>query len=243
MVRILEVLTASVGTLLELYLVFLLLRGPFRKYLLFFSYIACQLVGDGLEAFAFYYFGHDSRGLWSYRTFYWADEITSAVLLFLVLATFTYEALKGNPLLPKAKQVLTVVVVLTLAAPFVLIQNQLFSGRWFSRTDQVLNFGVAIMDLVLWTALLLDRRRDQQLLTISMGVGIAAASAAMMWGARLWVAKEYRWPMDTFAVLMHIASLVLWCWAFRPQRTLKPPQTQGGNQSVVTQLKSAPGGC
>jgi hypothetical protein len=82
------------------------------------------------------------------------------------------------------------------------------------------------MNLVLWGALLANRRRDPQLLTISMGVGLAATSAAVVWGARLWVADPNRWPLDTFAVLMHAASLLLWCWAFRPKSSSpKSPPT------------------
>jgi uncharacterized membrane protein len=82
----------------------------------------------------------------------------------------------------------------------------------------MLNFGGAIMNLVLWGALLANRKRDPQLLNISMGVGIAVTSAAVIWGARLWVSQDAnRWPLDTFAILMHAASLLLWCWVFRPK--------------------------
>jgi hypothetical protein len=220
--RLLEIFSACVATFLELYLVFLLLRGAFRKYPIFFVYILGELIGDSLEAFTFYHFGHDSR---NYRTFYWANEVTNALLLFLVVIVFTYEALRDNPLRPKAGRILATIAVLTLASPFVLFHSHVFSYKWFNTTDQMLNFGGAIMNLVLWGALLANRRRDPQLLTISMGVGIVATSAAMMWGARLWVADTNRWPFDTFAVLMHIAALLLWCWVFRPKSSRSaPPQ-------------------
>jgi hypothetical protein len=206
--------------LLELYLVLLLLRGAFRKYPVFSLYILAQLIGDSLEAFAFYRFGHDSR---NYRTTYWTDEVTVALLLFLVVITFTYEALKDNPLRPKAGKILAVIAILTLASPFVLFRSHVFSYRWFNSTDQMLNFGGAIMNLVLWGALLTNRRRDPQLLTISMGVGIAVTSAAVVWGARLMFSDPNRWPLDTFAVLMKVASLLLWCWVFRPRSPRSAP--------------------
>jgi hypothetical protein len=212
--QFLEVSLAWVTILLEAYLVFLLLRGSFRKYPIFFVYILGQLIADSLEIFAFYHFGHDSS---SYRTFYWTNEITVALLLFLVVITFTYEALKDNPLRPKAGNILATIAVLTLASPFILFQSRIFTYKWFNSTDQMLNFGGAIMNLVLWGALLANRRRDPQLLNISMGVGIAATSAAMIWGARLWFSDQHRWPLDTFAVLMHAVSLLLWIWVFRPK--------------------------
>jgi hypothetical protein len=210
----LQVFPSWVTMLLEVYLVVLLLRGPIRKYPIFFVYILAQLIGDSIEAFAFYRFGHDSS---NYFTFYWAAEISVALLLFLVVIAFTYAALKDNPLRPKAAKVLAVVAVLTLASPFVLFHSRILSNRWFNSTDQMLNFGGAIMNLVLWAALLANRRRDPQLLNISMGVGIAATSAAMIWGARLWFADRNRWPLDTFAILMHAATLMLWIWVLRPK--------------------------
>jgi hypothetical protein len=217
------VFPACLSMLLELYLAVLLLRGPFRKYPTFFVYVLGLLIGDSFEAFAFYHGGHDSR---NYRTFYWSDEITAALLLFLVVIMFTYEALRDNPLRPKAAKILGTIAVLTLASPFVLFHSRVFTYKWFNSTDQMLNFGAAIMNLVLWGALLANRRRDPQLLTISMGVGLAATSAAVVWGARLWVADPNRWPLDTFAVLMHAASLLLWCWAFRPKSSSpKSPPT------------------
>jgi hypothetical protein len=220
--RFLEIVPAVAGMFLELYLVLLLLRGSFRKYPIFFLYILGQLLGDSLLAFAFYHFGHESR---NYFKIFWASEVTAAVLLFLVLITFTYEALRDNPLRPKAGKILAVIAALTMASPFVLFHSRLFSNHWFNTTDQMLNFGGAIMNLVLWGALLANRHRDSQLLTISMGVGIVATSAAMMWGARLWVADANRWPFDTFMVLMKIASLMLWCWVFRPKTPRSaPPQ-------------------
>jgi hypothetical protein len=221
--RFLAVFPACLSMLLESYLVFLLLRGPYRKYLVFFFYILGQLIGDSLEAFAFYHGGSNTR---SYRIFYWSDEITAALMLFMVVITFTYEALKDNPLRPKAGKILAVIAFLTLVSPFVLFSSRLFSNRWYNSVDQMLNFGATIMNLVLWGALLSNRHRDPQLLNISMGVGIAATSAAMMWGARRWVSEANRWPMDTFAVLMHAASLLLWCWVFRPKpaRTAAPPK-------------------
>jgi hypothetical protein len=215
----LEVFPAWVTILLELYLVFLLLRGSFRRYPVFFVYILAQLIGDSLEAFAFYHGGHDST---NFRHFYWGDEVTVALLLFLVVITFTYEALRDNPLRPKAGKILAVIVILTLISPFVLFHSRAFTYRWFNSTDQMLNFGGAIMNLVLWGALLANRRRDPQLLTISMGVGIAATSAALVWGARLWVSDPNRWPLDTFAVLVHGASLLLWIWVFRPKSPSSP---------------------
>jgi hypothetical protein len=203
------------GTLLEFILLCLLLRGPVRRYPVFFAYISARFLGDLLLAYTYRNMGQTSP---AYRNTYWSFEIADAMLLFLVLMTFTYEALRGNPLRPKAGRILAAIGVLTLASPFALFSSRVFSYRWFNSTDQMLNFGGAIMNLVLWGALLANRRRDPQLLPISMGVGVTATSAAIVWGARLWVSARHRWPIDDFAILAYYVSLLLWCWVFRPKR-------------------------
>ncbi|HEY4362268.1 MAG TPA: hypothetical protein VGN17_14935 [Bryobacteraceae bacterium] len=220
MTRFVEIFPACVALALELYLVLLLLRGPFRKYPLFFAYAIAQVLGDSLEAYVYYHYGHDSR---IYRTCYWTTEGTSALMLFLVVISFTYEALRGNPLLAKAGRILATIAVLISVSPFVLFHSRIFSYRWFNSTDQMLNFGCAIMNLVLWGALLANRHRDSQLLAISMGLGIVATSSGVVWGARLWVADTNRWPLDTFGVLMKVGALLLWCWVLRPKARRNAP--------------------
>jgi hypothetical protein len=53
--------------------------------------------------------------------------------------------------------------------------------------------------------------------TLSIGVGLVTANAAIMWGARQWLAATNRWPVDIFVEVAGLASLLLWCWVFRPK--------------------------
>ena len=206
-------------TLLEFFLLFLLFRGSFRKYLVFSVYILFQILSDIVAASAYYLLGFKSS---AYRNLYWTGEVSQELLLFLVVITFTYAALEDSSLRSKAAKALGVIFLVTLALPFTMLshptkQHGFFSSQWFNRASQIWNFGAAIMNLVLWTALLSSRRRDPQLVTLSIGVGLATASAAIMWGARQWLAPANRWPVDIFMAVIHLASVLLWCWAFRPQ--------------------------
>ena len=96
----------------------------------------------------------------AYRTLYWTDHVTLDLLLFLVVIAFTYAALQENPLRPKAAKALGVIVVVALVLPFAMLHTSplrahgFFNSQWFNHTSQILNFGAAIMNLVLWTALL-----------------------------------------------------------------------------------------
>jgi len=221
----------ALETLLELLLLSLLIRGPFRKYFVFFAYIFLHILSNVIEGVALYRLGFKSS---AYRNIYWTCEVTLDLFLFLVVIAFTYAALQGNPLRPKAAKVLAVIVVVTAALPFALLRHihhhnpryGFFTSQWFNHVSQIWNFGAAIMNLVLWTALLSNRRRDPQLVTLSIGVGFVTASAAIMWGARQWLAASNRWPVDIFVEAAGLASLLLWCWVFRPKAPGHSSSTQ-----------------
>jgi hypothetical protein len=234
-------------TVVQCLLLVLLLRGPFRKYVVFTGYVVGALAVDVIEAIAYY---RPGWGTPAYRKLYWTDHVTLDLLLFLVVIAFTYAALQGNPLRPKAAKVLVVIVALTLALPLTLLRSYrspkygFFTSQWFNHVSQIWNFGAAIMNLVLWTALLSNRRRDSRLVVLSIGVGIVTASAAIAWGVRQWLPQADRWPVDSFRTVTHLASLLLWCWVFRPKAaghsnstptlSTKPPSNAPSPDAITT---------
>jgi hypothetical protein len=201
-------------------LVFLLRTAAFRKYLVFSLYILALLAADVVE---FLVYDRSGRASPAYRKLYWTDHITLDLLLVLVVITFTYQALGESPLRRKAGKVLGVIAAAAIALPFSMLHNHhtkqygFFSSQWFNHVSQILNFGAAIMNLVLWAALISNRRRDSQLAMSSIGLGILTSSAAIAWGARQWLSEENRWPIDMFMTVAQIVSVVLWCWVFRPK--------------------------
>ncbi len=235
-------------TVIQCLLLVLLLRGPFRKYTVFSVYVLGVFSADVGEGIAYYRLGWESP---VYRTLYWTDRVGLALLLFLVVIAFTYASLQDNPLRPKAAKALAVIVALTAALPFAMLrshstaQHGSFSSQWFNHAIQIWSFGAAIMNLVLWTALLSNRRRDPQLVTLSIGVGIATASAAIAWGARRWLPEANRWTVDSFMLVTHLSCLLLWCWAFRvkagsrssgatPPGSAKPPSNAPSPDALTT---------
>jgi hypothetical protein len=157
-------------------------------------------------------------------------------------------ALQGNPQRSKATQAIAIIVVATPVLPFAMLHNHhskmygFFTSKWFSHTIQIWSFGAAIMNLVLWAALLTSRRRDLQLVTLSIGVGIATSSAAIVWGARQWLPQADRWPLDGFMTVAHLATLLVWCWVFRPKAaghsggtsSAKPPSNDPYPSVLIT---------
>lgn len=214
-----QVLDAS-EIALQVLLLILLLRGAFRRYIAFSVYVFAALIVDPVEIVAYYRLGWRSP---AYHTLFWSDHIALDLLTFLVVIAFTYKAFQDNPSRRGAARALAIIGAVAIALPFALLryhngkQHGHFDSQWFNHTSQILNFGAAIMNLVLWAALLSNRKRDPKLVTLSIGLGIVTSSAAIAWGARQWLPQQSRWPVDTFVILAHIASLLLWCWVFKPR--------------------------
>src|ERR1019366_3872131 len=129
---------------------------------------------------------------------------------------FTYKALQDSPIRLAVGRLLGGVVVFVILLPFVMFSRPLFKLRWLDHTSQLLNFGAAIMNLVLWTAILGSKKRDPLLLTLSVGLGIMVTGWAISFGIRELLPNPEKWIGDAIGVLSWLASVSLWCWAFRP---------------------------
>jgi len=217
------------GMALQAVVVFFLLLGPFRKYLLLLTYCLVQLAAAVVE-FLLSHEGGREVGRMSplFIRAYWTDEIVIDSLLFLLVIVLTYRALEGQPQRAAIGKVLAAVVVIAAVAPFVVFYSRpLFKTSWFNGTSQFLNFGAALMNLALWTAMLSNKRRDAQLLTVSAGLGVLVTGAALGYGLRQFTTGggNARDLANLFMTITYVTSMLIWCWAFRPavRKSRTPP--------------------
>jgi hypothetical protein len=231
---------ASLAFVLQVAFLFLLVSGGFWKFPLLSVYCVFQYL-TGLAEFSVKRQFGTAGAL--YARLYWTDEIVLDLLLFLMVIAFTLQALEGSPVRAKAKRFLTGVVVIAVVAPFVLYyQREIFSTPWFNRTSQFLNFAAAIMNLALWTALLFNKKRDPQLLTVSIGLGVAVTGAALHFGLRQLLSPGLR-PFSTLVgSLTHLAGVFVWCWAFRPTFLREKPKSTTGPLPAQTSPAATPSG-
>ena len=149
-------------------------RDPYLKYPLLLAYCVAEIVTGTAEFLISSYGSHQV-----FIHLYYIDEVGVDLLLFLMVITFTYRAMEGNPMRSTAGRALAVITVLVLGLPFLLFQQSINDfAAFFNGAGEVLNFGAAIMNLVLWTALLGATRRDAQLLTVSRRPRIAGHCAS-----------------------------------------------------------------
>lgn len=207
-----------VSVALQLVLIVLLLFGPTRQYLLILLYSVAYLITTVSEVYVVHLIGRRSE---LYRILYWTDEIVLDLLLLAILMLLAFRATAGDNILRGAvRKLLVGGVTAAILLPFVLSSDPLFSSRWFRFASQVLNFGGALLNIGLWTALIASKKRDPQLLTVSAGWGLAATGQAIYYGALLLVSGTHsRWigvVTEQLNVLTHILGVAIWCWAFRP---------------------------
>ena len=217
------------GMALQVFVVLFLLLGPVRKYALLFTYCLVQLVATVVEIFLSHEGGRRVTSALFIKV-YWTDEIVIDSLLFLLVIVLTYRALEGKPQRAAIGKVLAGVVVIAAVAPFVVFYGRpLFKTSWFNGTAQFLNFGAALMNLALWTAMLANKRREPQLLAVSAGLGVLVTGAALGYGLRQFTMRGGN-PRDLanlFKAVTYLTSMLIWCWAFRPapRKARIPPAT------------------
>jgi len=207
--------------LLQVLLLVLLSRGFVRKYSTLFAYSVLLLMASTAEVLVSTLAGRRSA---LYSRLYWSDEVIVDLMLFLLVIVLTRRALEGNASRSKADRLLGGVVIAVLVLPFILFYGRgLFTPRWFNRTSQMLNFGAAIMNLALWSALLLNKKRDPRLVTVSAGLGVAVTGAAISYGVRYLNLTPIELQLAALLkTATHLGSMIVWCWAFWPAAKTRP---------------------
>jgi hypothetical protein len=215
------VVLVTTTIVLQAIVIFFLLRGPFRRYPVLLLYCVLQLATSLTEGYVLRAFGQASP---IFRRLYWTDEVSLDLLLFLMVILLTYQALEGSTLRTGMGRLLGAVLVIVLVVPFVLFSARRFSSAWFDGTSQLLNFGGAIMNLGLWTALIGTKKRDPVLLTVSAGLGVAVTGAAIAFGLRRFTPPggTTQQLANLFKIVTYLASVAIWCWAFRPAARKSP---------------------
>jgi hypothetical protein len=221
------------GAVALLLLIIFLLLGPTRKFWVFLLYVSWELVASvGLTLADVRLHGTaqasgtDAGRL--YARLYWTNDVLLDLLRFVLASVLIYQVVGSSK--PLLKRVLIGLVVAMIILPFLLFQPifppakslTLFPawyprGTWFNSTSQLLNFGVAIMNVLLWGALIQFRKRDPQILAVSVGLGILVSGTAISYGLRHFMPQgDFTAAFNLFANLSQLAACLIWCRAFWP---------------------------
>jgi hypothetical protein len=185
-----------------------------------------------------------------YSRFYWTNDVVVDLLRFVLVTVLIYKVIESAKL--TIGRILGGVVVAMAVLPFVLFhptydrlpQQLIDSARplgqfavwvfelkipkvaWFNSTSQLLNFGAAIMNVILWGALIKSKNREPHILPLSLGLGILVTGTALFYGLRHFALLQggVAAAFNLFLNLTQLTAWLIWCWAFWPKRN--PPDAR-----------------
>jgi hypothetical protein len=160
-----------------------------------------------------------------YYFVYYGSELILDILLLLLVVDLSIRVLDQNPFRSKVVRYFLFVGGAAIAVLLFVYGRPTLEPavieRWNLNVAQLLNFTAALLLLGMWTAMLLSRQRDRQLVLVSTGLGLTLAAAALTLGVRQFTHQGdlLRTLIDMFHRLTQIASPAIWCWAFWPMRS------------------------
>jgi hypothetical protein len=226
------VLGIGCAVALFLLVVFLLL-GYARKFWVVLLYVSWELLATISLTLADLYLHGTSQvdnatsASRLYARLYWTNDVIEDLFRFVLVTVLIYKVVGTSK--PMIGRVLTGVVLLMVVLPFPLYHPTFQpypKAAWFNSTSQLLNFGAAIMNLILWGALLQSRKRDPQILAVSVGLGILVTGTALSYGLRHFMPQGgFTAAFNLFLNLTQLTAWLIWCWAFWPVRARKMPDS------------------
>lgn len=213
-------------------LVFLLL-GPLRKFLIVFVYVAWELLATATLTIAdvFYHGSTQMAGATQtaanklYARLYWTNEVIVDLFRFILVIVLIQRATDTTKRAPRG--LLGGLIVAVVVLPFVLFHpefNPWPKSAFFVSASELMNFGAAIMNLMLWAALIASKKRDPQVLMVSAGLGIVVTGSAISYGVRHLIGQSAFGAAGYFLLnLTQLAGWLIWCRAFWPTRRTQPP--------------------
>jgi hypothetical protein len=206
-------------------LVFLSL-GPLRKFWVVFLYVAWELLATATLSIADIYYHGSTHMVGAaqtaanrfYARLYWTNDVAVDLLRFILVIVLIRKAAEGTKRAPRG--VLIGLIVAMVVLPFLLFHSAFDpwpSSAWFNSTSELMNFGAAIMNLMLWAALIASRKRDPQLLMVSAGLGIVVTGTAISYGVRHLIGNSAFGTVGYFLLnLTQLGGWLIWCRAFWP---------------------------
>jgi hypothetical protein len=214
-----------------LLLIVFLFRGPARRFWVFLLYVSWELIASAgltiadlrLHGTAQVDRATDASRL--YARLYWTNNAVDGLLCFVLLTVLIYQVVGSSR--PKLGRVLGGLVLTVIVLPFVLFHPTFEpypKAAWFNSTSQLLNFGAAIMNVILWGALIQAKKRDPRILALSIGLGILVTGSAIGFGLRHFVPQGgWTAAFNLFLNLAQLAATLIWCHAFWPAPRRKMP--------------------
>ena len=204
-----------VGVALQVCVIQSLLVGPRKRYPVLFVYSIILFLITVVDTTAYFKFKALPK---SFADYYWTNEVIIKTALFLLVLSFIHMALADDPRKWTVLRGLIACAIAVAAVSAWILYDPKQINRWMTEVSRNLAFFAAIMNLVLWFALL--RRRggvDSSLLMISGGLGIETTGEAIAQSLRQFSNAQTVWIPNLFLIATHLLCLYVWWRALRRQ--------------------------
>ncbi len=203
-----QILASAIGLPLQVLVVAALLRGSWRRFPLLLAFAALELATSlvlapgALEAML----GLHPPGLPFWIT-YWTGEVINQLLLYAVVISLLYRAAERLRSARAARTLLVLAASLVAGGTFLAHYDPtVVRGVWLTPWFRDLNFTCALMDIVLWSSLVVTRGRDRQVLLLSGGLGVQFAGAALGESLRQMSMQSRSHPLAMTGGLIMVAT-------------------------------------
>lgn len=157
-----------------------MLGGAWRRFPVLFAYLCLTLSLSAPMSIAFLLSGATWTGV--SRSAYWILSLSMQLCGVLLLLVLTRKAGDSRPGIRRTVAWMSAGFLAALVGSGVWNYEVLASGlpnRWMTFVSRDVAFVSAGMNLILWSFLLSDRKRDQTILLISAGLGLQCTIDAM----------------------------------------------------------------
>jgi hypothetical protein len=219
-----------VGIPLELLILAALLRGGYRRYPFIFLYALGEFLTTVAEAPANWAYLQGMKS--TYGAVWWLDELVMQLLVYAAVFSLLYRATGSQPG-HRSFRLATILGAAAFAGGSLAIHAYMGAESWHVAWIRDLDFCSVIIDLILWSFLIAQRRADHQLLLLSSGLGVQFCGGAIGQALRQLAMRDHSRALSrTGGVLIMVSYLLfLFIW-WRALRTAEGPARRPAAQTA-----------
>jgi hypothetical protein len=215
-------LVFAISVVLHLSVVASLCRGEYKKYPFVFVYCLLYLVTVTAEALVFA--GAVPLSGLSRAVFYYRVNAARDFTLFAVVVSLIEQTMRDKPYRLRIRYLLGALAGVSVFLSLYIHSVARTYNLWMTQVVRDLSFGSSVLTFVLWSLLIVARKKDRQLLMLTGGLGVQFTGEAIGQSLRQLSAESGFFAAHRHSILLagnllasasHLIQIYVWWHAFR----------------------------
>jgi hypothetical protein len=198
------------GMILQVMVIYVMTRIPFRRFGGIFFYLLVLFLTSLADMAAFFEVG--SWPEW-YRKYYYINNVIRHFAGFVAVISLIGAATAEHPR-RQALRLKLIAGTLAVVAFSFLVSRDPRLGMYMTKVARNLSFATVVLNLILWFSLIKVRERDRRLFLVSGGLGVNMAGEAIG-QSMIHLSPRLLFPASLLNVGSHLFCLYIWWKAFR----------------------------